>query len=69
MGRGRGVILQRYQDGTLADVTTLNAKQGLLWRAGKQGDHIETDIKFWIGKRGQAGRVVPKGFPRANRFT
>ncbi|MSO92936.1 MAG: DNA topoisomerase IV subunit A [Rhodospirillales bacterium] len=69
MTRGRGVILQRYAEGTLADVTTLNTKQGLTWRAGGKGDHTETDIKFWIGKRGQAGRVVPKGFPRANRFT
>ena len=69
MTRGRGVILQRYAKGDLADITTLNAKEGLIWRAGQQGTRTEPDIKRWIGKRAQAGLVVPKGFARANKFT
>ncbi|MBC8337208.1 MAG: DNA topoisomerase IV subunit A [Rhodospirillales bacterium] len=69
MGRGRGVILQRYAKGGLADVTTLNLKEGLTWRSGAQGMRTETDIKKWIGKRSQAGLIVPKGFSRANKFT
>jgi topoisomerase-4 subunit A len=69
MTRGRGVILQRYAKGDLADITTLNAKEGLTWRAGQQGTRTEPDIKRWIGKRAQAGLVVPKGFARANKFT
>jgi len=68
MGRGRGVILQRYASGGLADITTLNAAEGLSWRSGQQGVRTETDIKRWIGKRAQAGMVVPKGFSRANKF-
>ena len=68
MGRGRGVILQRYNKGGLADVTTLKAKEGLSWRSGQQGVRSEPDIKRWIGKRAQAGLMVPKGFARANRF-
>ncbi len=68
MGRGRGVILQRYKKGGLADVTTLVAKEGLSWHAGQQGVRTEPDIKRWIGKRAQAGLMVPKGFARANRF-
>ncbi|HEX9569436.1 MAG TPA: DNA topoisomerase IV subunit A [Rhodospirillales bacterium] len=68
MGRGRGVILQRYSKGGLADVTTLKAKEGLSWRSGQQGVRSEPDIKRWIGKRAQAGLMVPKGFARANRF-
>ena len=69
MTRGRGVILQRYAKGDLADITTLNAKEGLTWRAGQQGTRTEPNIKRWIGKRAQAGLVVPKGFARANKFT
>ncbi len=68
MGRGRGVILQRYKRGGLADVTTLKAKEGLSWRSGQQGVRHEPDIKRWIGRRAQAGLKVPKGFARANRF-
>jgi len=68
MGRGRGVILQRYASGGLADITTLNAAEGLSWRSGQQGVRMETDIKRWTGKRAQAGMVVPKGFSRANKF-
>lgn len=68
MGRGRGVILQRYAKGGLADVTTLKLSEGLTWRAGQQGTRTETDIKRWVGKRAQAGLVVPKGFTKANKF-
>jgi len=69
MGRGRGVILQRYNQGGLADVTTLGVKEGLSWRSGLQGVRTEADIKRWVGKRAQAGLIVPKGFARANRFS
>ncbi|MCH7864792.1 MAG: DNA topoisomerase IV subunit A, partial [Proteobacteria bacterium] len=68
MTRGRGVILQRYAKGGLADVTSLKAADGLAWRAGRQGTRTETDIRRWIGKRAQAGLMVPKGFARANKF-
>jgi topoisomerase-4 subunit A len=68
MSRGRGVILQRYAKGGLADITTLKRKEGLSWRSGQQGIRTESNIKRWIGKRAQAGLVVPKGFSRANKF-
>jgi len=68
MSRGRGVILQRYAKGGLADITTLKPKEGLSWRSGQQGIRTESNIKRWIGKRAQAGLVVPKGFSRANKF-
>jgi topoisomerase-4 subunit A len=29
----------------------------------------ETEIREWIGKRAQAGRMAPRGFPRSNRFS
>ena len=67
MGRGRGVILQRYKDGGLSDVSVFTKKEGLSWRAGSK-TRTETDLKAWVGKRGQSGRLPPRGFPRNNRF-
>ena len=69
MTRGRGVFLQRYAKGGLADVTALKVADGLTWKAGQQGIRTEPDIKRWIGKRAQAGLVVPKGFSRVTRFS
>ncbi len=69
MTRGRGVFLQRYAKGGLADVTALKVSEGLTWKAGQQGFRTEPDIKRWIGKRAQAGLVVPKGFSRVTKFS
>lgn len=68
MARGRGVILQRYKEGGLADIKTFNFIDGLSWRSG-QGVRTETNLRDWLGARGQSGRLPPAGFPRANRFT
>ncbi len=68
MGRGRGVLLQRYKDGGLADATVFTWDEGLTWRAGERS-RTETGLDDWVGKRAQAGRIVPKGFSRANRFS
>ena len=67
MARGRGVILQRFADGGLADAKVFAAADGLTWRAGAR-TRTENDPSAWRGKRGQAGRIAPKGFPRTNRF-
>jgi len=68
MTRGRGVTLQRYKDGGLSDVTTFQKKQGLSWTMGGGRTRTESDLRDWIGKRGQAGRLPPKGFPKSNKF-
>ncbi len=67
MTRGRGVIMQRYAKGGLSDVLTFTLADGLIWPSG---DRMRTESKLddWIGKRAQAGRIVPRGFPRNNRF-
>ena len=67
MTRGRGVKLQSYKDGGLCDVSTFALKEGLSWKTGA-GVRTETDIKTYIGKRSQAGRLVMRGFPRNGRF-
>jgi topoisomerase-4 subunit A len=68
MTRGRGVILQRYKAGGLADAKVFRLADGLSWRQGENRVRTETDLGPWVGARGGAGRVVPNGFPRSNRF-
>jgi len=68
MARGRGVILQRYRTGGLADAKVFRAEEGLTWRQGENRTRTETDIAQWRGPRGGAGRTVPQGFPRSGRF-
>jgi topoisomerase-4 subunit A len=67
MTRGRGVKLQSYKDGGLADAKTFTFSEGLSWKSGDR-TRTETDLRAWVGKRAQAGRLAPKGFPRSHRF-
>ncbi len=69
MTRGRGVILQRYKDGGLADVKTFRLEDGLTWSLGRDRTRREQRLIDWQGKRGQAGRLPPTGFPRSGRFS
>ena len=68
MNRGKGVILQRYKDGSLADVKVFTLASGLSWQMGER-TRTETDLLAWQGRRGSAGRMPPTGFPRPARFT
>jgi len=67
LARGRGVILQRYREGKLADVAVFRLAEGLACRNGERGRTF-TGLGPWIGKRAQAGRLPPKGFAKSNRF-
>jgi topoisomerase IV subunit A len=67
MARGKGVLLQRYREGRLSDATVLLMDKGLSWQTGR-GTRSLADLRPWLGRRGQAGRIAPGGFPRANRF-
>jgi topoisomerase-4 subunit A len=69
MTRGKGVILQRFKDGGLADVTVFDSAKGLSWQAGGGRVRIETDLKTWLARRGGAGKLPPNGFPRPARFS
>jgi len=68
MGKGRGVILQRYRDGGLADAKAFRYADGLTWPAGKGRTRTENDLRAWLNQRGGQGRMVPNGFPRSNTF-
>ena len=67
MTRGRGVQLQSYRDGGLADVKVFTRKEGLSWALGER-TRVETDLRAWVGNRAGAGKAPPNGFPRSNRF-
>jgi topoisomerase-4 subunit A len=68
MARGKGVRLQSYKDGGLADVATLTLAQGLSWKDGGGRTRTEADLTEWLGRRAGSGRMAPRGFPRDNRF-
>jgi topoisomerase-4 subunit A len=65
MARGKGVRLQAYKDGGLADVVTFNKKEGLYWIDASGRRFAPEDWKDWLGRRAQAGRLAPRGFPRS----
>ncbi|MEX6505234.1 DNA topoisomerase IV subunit A [Jiella sp. M17.18] len=70
MARGKGVRLQRYKDGGVSDVTVFKMADGLSWTdsAGRSFTRAEAELLEWRGDRAQAGRLVPKGFPKSNKF-
>ncbi len=69
MTRGRGVVLQRYQSGGLADVKVFDSAEGLAWTGATRTRHFSADeLKDWLGRRSNAGRLPPKGAPRALKF-
>ncbi len=70
MVRGKGVRLQRYKDGGLSDAKVFKMAEGLRWTdsAGRAFTRGEAELLEWRGDRAQAGRLVPKGFPKTNKF-
>ena len=70
MTRGKGVILQKFADGKLSDARVFVKKEGLTWAdsAGRTFSLTMSELKEWVGARAQAGRIVPKGFPRTAMF-
>ena len=68
MPRGKGNKLQSYSGGAeLADLITFDKRDGLIVRTGERFRAFE-EWKDWRGQRAQAGKVVPKGFPRGGTF-
>jgi topoisomerase-4 subunit A len=70
MARGKGVRLQRYKDGGLADARVFRLAEGLAWKdsAGRNFTVDKAGLREWIGNRAEAGRLPPRGFPKNNRF-
>jgi topoisomerase-4 subunit A len=68
MARGKGVRLQAYKDGGLADAIVFAKADGLSWTDSSGRIRSVPDWKDWIGKRAQAGLMAPKGFSRSGKF-
>jgi topoisomerase-4 subunit A len=68
MPRGKGVRLQRYKDGSLADAKTFTKKEGLPYIDSAGRSFTLTELRDWWGDRAQAGRLPPKGFPKSGKF-
>ena len=70
MTRGKGIRLQKYKDGGISDARVFEKKEGLTWldAAGRTFTLSWGELKDWSGQRAQAGLIVPKGFPRSNKF-
>ena len=66
LAKGKGVALQKYKDGSLIDGTAFKLADGLRDYNGRTWDKSET--KDYIGERAQAGRIVPKGWPKNGKF-
>jgi topoisomerase IV subunit A len=70
MARGKGVRLQKYKDGNVADAKTFTLADGLTWTSsdGRTYTVGKPELDEWLGKRAEAGKLPPKGFPKGNRF-
>jgi topoisomerase IV subunit A len=69
MARGKGVKLQSYHDGGLSDVRAFAKDEGLSWEDSAGRIRAVAEWKDYRGKRGQTGRVAPRGFSRSGRFS
>ncbi len=69
MTRGKGVKLQAYKAGDrLADAMGFAAADDLIVKDSAGRNRTFPDWRDWLGKRAQAGKLAPKGFPRSGRF-
>ena len=70
MPRGKGVRLQKFRDGGLADAKCFTLAEGLSWTdSAERTFKVEKkELRDWLGNRSDAGRLPPKGFPKSNRF-
>ena len=70
MPRGKGVKLQAYRGkDKLADAMTFKAEDGFAVKDGAGRSRTFPEWEEWIGKRAQAGKAAPRGFPKSGTFT
>ena len=70
MGRGSGVRLPPYKSGGISDARVFRLQDGLTWTDTPAAlDGPQSGSQRWIGNRGDAGRLPPKGYPKSNCFS
>ena len=66
--KGVGVQLIKIKDRDFfSDIKDIYPKNGLEWRTGSKNRKLDK-IDFWIGKRAQAGKKIPKYFNKNLKF-
>jgi len=66
--RGGGVQLQKIKNNNfLTDIQNFNLGEGISWKTGSLNKNTK-DIDFWLGKRAQSGKKVPKRFNKNLKF-
>ena len=66
--KGSGVQLMKLKKNDLiADIKLLDQSETLTWSSGSKVKKLN-DISFWIGKRAQSGKKVPKYFNKDFKF-
>jgi topoisomerase-4 subunit A len=68
LNKGSGVQLMKIKDKDfIVDSCLFDLKEGLLWTKASKHKNLK-DIDFWIGKRAQVGKKVPRGFNKNLKF-
>ena len=66
--KGVGVQLIKIKDkDILSDIIDVNPNEGLVWNIGSRNKKLD-NFDFWIGKRAQAGKKIPKFFNKNLKF-
>ncbi len=65
--KGKGINIQKVKQGGLSDAISFKLDEGISCKSNKKNKNF-SDLKLWLGKRSQSGRLAPRGFPRSNKF-
>ena len=68
LNKGSGVQLMKIKSNdSLSDCAIIDINEGLYWSKGSKIKNLK-EIEFWIGKRAQVGKKIPKGFNKNLKF-
>ena len=68
LNKGSGVQLMKIKSNdSLSDCKITDINEGLSWSKGSKIKNLK-EIEFWIGKRAQVGKKIPKGFNKNLKF-
>ena len=68
LNKGSGVQLMKIKSNdSLSDSTMTDINEGLSWSKSSKIKKLK-EIEFWIGKRAQVGKKIPKGFNKNLKF-
>ena len=68
LNKGSGVQLIKIKNkDQVSDIQLINVSEGITWQTGSKIRTLN-NIDFWIGKRSQVGKKVPKYFNKNKKF-